>query len=61
VGRRLGRRQHQDDTTYDAMHFEIACTPADLKTGIDADGIPGSAPKPVRVDVRNAPPARNRR
>jgi peptidoglycan hydrolase-like protein with peptidoglycan-binding domain len=41
----------EDDTTYDAMHFEIACTPADLKTGIDADGIPGSAPQPVRVDV----------
>lgn len=41
----------EDDNTYDAMHFEIACTPTDLKTGIDADGIPGSAPQPVRVDV----------
>ena len=46
----------KDDRTYDAMHFEITCTPADLKTGIDADGMPGSAPQPVRVDVATTLP-----
>ena len=46
----------QDDNPYDAMHFEIACTPADIKTGIDADGIPGTSPQPVRVDVKTSLP-----
>ena len=46
----------QDDNPYDAMHFEIACTTADLKTGIDADGIPGTSPQPVRVDVKTSLP-----
>ena len=46
----------QDDRTYDAMHFEIVCIPADLKTGIDVDGIPGTSPQPVRVDVATSLP-----
>lgn len=38
----------EDDRTFDAMHFEIACTPADI-----ASGIAGSV-QPKRVDVTAA-------
>ena len=38
----------EDDRTFDAMHFEIACTPTDI-----ASGIAGSV-QPKRVDVTAA-------
>lgn len=31
-------------TNKDAMHFEIVCTPSDLRTGIDPDTLPGASP-----------------
>lgn len=45
-----------DQSVWDAMHFEIACTPAQLDTGIDSSTMPGKEPQMPEVDVSTTMP-----